>query len=616
MTLRSDPRYEEIASASWAQMAADLPRTLGRAARLGWNADHRALLRMAAAQLAVALASALLLAASTRVFSHFLTAAGPTDGLGDRLHQAMPALAVTVTAAAVRALADGYAQATAARLAPKVVRAADTATLLAATRAALSAYDTPGFETALEASERGAEATQELITDSQAMVSALAQLTTATAVAALLQPILLPLILLAVIPRGIAAVAAARIEHRAAYRTLSDQRLRSVLRSAITDRKTAAEIRAATMADFLIDQYGHISDRIEAHNAAAVTHAARIRLLGTTGTGLGTGLAWTALAALAATGHVPLPVAGTALMALHAASGSLASAVTIAARLFRSSLYLQDWKRFLTLADEHRAHRGGHQLNQVGPTVIRAQNLTYTYAGADQPALKDINLTLHRGEVVALVGENGSGKTTLATLLTGLLQPTTGTVTWDSTDLANADPTSIWSHVGMVPQTYTRWPMACRENITLGQPRTADDQAVHDAAAAAGADTTIAALPEGLDTLLARPWWGGHDLSGGHWQRLAIARAFYRDPAVLILDEPTSALDARAENQVFTRLRALAAGRTTVFVTHRLANVRSADRIIVLDHGLIREQGTFDELLNQAGLFAELYKLQQDNPAS
>lgn len=135
---------------------------------------------------------------------------------------------------------------------------------------------------------------------------------------------------------------------------------------------------------------------------------------------------------------------------------------------------------------------------------------------------------------------------------------------------------------------------------------------MHAAAAAAGADTVIAALPHGLDTSLARSWWGGHDLSGGQWQRIAVARAFHRDAPVLVLDEPTAAMDARAEHRIYTRLKALAAGRATIFVSHRLANTRVADRIIVLDRGRIAEQGTFDDLLTASGAFAEMYKLQEN----
>ncbi|WP_344027137.1 ATP-binding cassette domain-containing protein [Streptomyces luteireticuli] len=265
------------------------------------------------------------------------------------------------------------------------------------------------------------------------------------------------------------------------------------------------------------------------------------------------------------------------------------------------------------MAKPWACRRGTAQVTEGGPQVISATNVSFTYPGAAEPALKDISLDLKRGEVVALVEENGSGKTALAKVLTGLFLPTSGTVAWDGINLADADPVGVLAHLALVPQDYTRWPLAARENITLGQPHAEGDTAVHAAAEAAGADTVIAALPDGLDTSLARSWWGGHDLSGGQWQRVAVARAFHRDGAVLVLDEPTAALDARAEHRIFTRLKNLAGSRATVFITHRLANARLADRIIVLDHGRIAQTGTFDELVTQgAGIFFELYKLQED----
>ncbi|GDY71326.1 hypothetical protein SAV31267_008110 [Streptomyces avermitilis] len=184
---------------------------------------------------------------------------------------------------------------------------------------------------------------------------------------------------------------------------------------------------------------------------------------------------------------------------------------------------------------------------------------------------------------------------------------------WDDTDLATADAESVWRHVGLVPQQHGHWPLAARENITLGQPRGHTDERVWDAAERVGMADVLRGLPDQLSTLLARSVWGGHELSGGQWQRLACARAMYREPAVLVLDEPTSEMDARGEHQIFRELRAMAPDRITVVVTHRLDNVRMADRVLVLDHGRIREEGSFDELVAADGsLLAELYELSQD----
>jgi ATP-binding cassette subfamily B protein len=366
------------------------------------------------------------------------------------------------------------------------------------------------------------------------------------------------------------------------------------------------------MAGFLTRQYRLVSGRLEAEQLTATRKALVVQGIGDALTALGTAANWGVLVLLVASGRMDLAVAGTAALAVRTCGAALSTTVRAGARLFRTSMSLDDWARFLTVAKPWTTRRGTAHLCEDGPQVITARNVSFTYPGADNPALDGINLDLKRGEVLALVGENGAGKSTLARLLTGLYLPTTGSVTWDTVDLADADPASVLSKVALVPQDYTRWPLAARENITLGQPRPEGDTAVHAAAEAAGADTVIAHLPHGLDTSLARSWWGGHDLSGGQWQRIAVARAFHRDAPVLVMDEPTAALDARAEHRIYTRLKALAAGRTTVFITHRLANTRLADRIIVLNKGRISEMGTYQELIEQAGGFFEMLTLQED----
>jgi ATP-binding cassette subfamily B protein len=299
-----------------------------------------------------------------------------------------------------------------------------------------------------------------------------------------------------------------------------------------------------------------------------------------------------ALTGLLLTGRIEPAAAGTAVVALRTAAGALTTLTRAAARIFRAGLFLDDWAAFLLEAAHHRIRRGTRGLPELGPDVIRAHGVTFTYPGTDRPAVTDVNLDLKRGEVVALVGENGSGKTTLVHLLTGLYLPDTGTITWDGTDLADADPATVWSQVAMTPQNYTRWPLTARENITLGRPHDSGDQAVLDAARSSGADHVLNQLPHGLDT--------------------SLARSFHADTPLHVFDEPTAALDARAERQVFNQFKHLAQGRTALVITHRLTNARCADRVVVMDTGRIVEAGTYEELLRRpGGLFAELHRLQE-----
>ena len=524
---------------------------------------------------------------------------------------AAPALIVVAAATGVRAGADALAVYASARLAPEVATEADLQILAAAPRVELEAYDRPGFADRLQAAGRGAEATENLIGDAQALVAALGQLIAAASVLALLHPVLLPLLVLAVVPKGAAAVTTARIQHRADHQNIADTHLRYLLRHYATHQRTAAEVRATTMAAFLADWYQEITDRIKAtHRRAAprvLRHPARRR---GERPHARRGLGRPRL--VAATGRMDLALAATAVVAVRTSTGALTSLVLAAARLFRTSLYLEDWQAFLDRAKDLCTVRGSRVIPVGAPSEIRAEHVSYTYPGAAAPAVDDVSLTLRRGELVALVGENGSGKTTLSALLTGLRIASAGTVTWDGTDLAEADPHTVWSKVGLVPQDYTRWPMDLRANIHLGRPRSESDALLLDAARAAGAESVIAHVPQGLDTLVAGSHWGGTDLSGGQWQRIAVARAFYRDAAMLMLDEPTSTMDPRAEYLVIRRFKELAAGRTAVFVTQGLENARIADRIVVLDRGRVREEGDFQTLVARDGLFAELYRLAQD----
>lgn len=238
--------------------------------------------------------------------------------------------------------------------------------------------------------------------------------------------------------------------------------------------------------------------------------------------------------------------------------------------------------------------------------------MTHHYPGKAEPAVNGVSLTLRRGEILAIVGENGSGKSTLTRLITGILLPDKGRVLWDGVDLAGARPESVWSRTALVPQDFACWPLRTRENITLGQPRTDDDEPVWEAVEAVGMREAIEGLPHGLDTLLAREIYGGVELSGGQWQRLACARALYRRTPLLILDEPTSQMDPRGEHRIFLEIKRIAARRMTIVVTHQLENTRFADRIIVMRQGRIVEQGSYDELVSGGGLFAELVALAKD----
>ena len=291
-----------------------------------------------------------------------------------------------------------------------------------------------------------------------------------------------------------------------------------------------------------------------------------------------------------------------------------------------SASLVEDWssiahlRDFLALDSERRSldraiKRSPNPLGQG----IQLNGLGFTYPGSDRPALSGINLTIRPNEHVALVGENGAGKTTLVRLLLGLYSPTEGRITVDGIDLADLDPDEWRQRATAIFQDFAHYPTTPFENIAYADPsllgdETASQVAIHprvaSAAAQAGADAFIDALPFKYATPLGKEWEGGAELSIGQWQRLAIARAYLRDAQIIALDEPTAALDPRAEAEVYNHFSRASAGRTAILVSHRLGSARMADRIIVLREGLVVEEGDHDSLLREEGEYARMFRLQ------
>lgn len=244
---------------------------------------------------------------------------------------------------------------------------------------------------------------------------------------------------------------------------------------------------------------------------------------------------------------------------------------------------------------------------------IAFENVGFRYPGKESWALRHLSFTLKAGETLALVGENGAGKTTIVKLLTRLYDPNEGRITIDGIDLKDFDVDDLRAHVGAIFQDFMRFNFTAGQNIGVGLVEEIDNEArVAAAAKDSLADQLIARMPEGYGQMLGRGFASGFDLSGGEWQKIAIARAYFRDAEVLILDEPTAALDARAEAGVFDRFRNLSAAKSTLLISHRFTTVRMADRILVLENGEIIESGNHAELIALGGRYAELFELQAE----
>ncbi|MFB8247558.1 ATP-binding cassette domain-containing protein [Streptomyces sp. NPDC055952] len=596
-----------LAQVGFRRMGAQIPAVLARIVRLSWRTDRRAVQLLFGCQLVTGVSAAVVLAATARAMQPILGG----GSAGQRLRDALPALLVVALAAATSRAAGAVAAYAERRITPQLITRTDTALVEAVCRVEAAAYTEDGFSDRYEAAEMGVIRTQVMVGDAQRFLSALIRMVTAGGVLSVLNLLMLPLLLLAVLPAGVGAVLTARVDYEIHYANIADRNVRGMMRWWATTSKYGDEVRANSMTDYLVHWYRTLSDRCDRRTLAAAPRTLRIALLCAAAGGAFLVAAWGALAWLAVTGRIDLAVAATAVIAVQTTLAALSQVVVNGAAVFHTSLYLGDMQAFLDDAAARAPRRGPGRLT-APVEEIRLEDVVHRYPGTDKPAVDHVSLTLRRGQILAVVGANGSGKSTLTRLLTGIYLPDKGTVTWNGTPLADLDPETVWRRTGLVPQIFAQWPLRVRENITLGQPRTHDDLPVWEAVDAVGLREAVEDLPGGLDTLLSREVFGGSELSGGQWQRIACSRALYRRPELLILDEPTSQMDPRGEHRIFEKIRSVAADRITIVITHRLENTRVADHVVVMEHGRITEQGHYDDLVHAGGTFAELLALSQD----
>ncbi|MFJ5306077.1 ABC transporter ATP-binding protein [Streptomyces sp. NPDC088350] len=595
---------------SFRAMVTRLPAMLRSSFRLAWQADPRAARVVLAAEAGRGAMQAVSLLAVNSVLGRLITG----GAIADRLRGAAPALVTMAAVMLVGALLRAASTYATGRLEPKVERVATELYLERAAAVELSAIEDHAFHKLLDTAQYGAMSARHMISYATHVMNALISLIAAAGVLTVLHPALLPLLATMTLPSAWGALTNARRHYESFHAWVQHVRAGRLIGSLLTEPEAAPEIRVHGVGPFLLHHFHKMSESAEAEQARLARLTARTGLIAATWTGLATAATYATLGGLLLSGAMALSVAGTAVIAIRTGSASLDNLVLAVNQLHEEALFVGDLQKLHEEAAERTIPVGGAALPE-DPREVRFENVTFSYPGeSTHPALDDVTLALPLGRIIALVGENGSGKTTLVKLLAGLYRPDRGRILWDGVDAATADRHQLADRIAMVAQNFKRWPFTARVNVAVGRssaPLT--DERLADAVAEAGAEDVVADLPRGLDTLLARHFSGGHELSGGQWQRLGIARAAYRRGRVLIVDEPTAALDARAELEVFEKIRALAGtGQTVVLITHRLASVRHADLVHVLDQGRLVESGTPDELLASGGVYAELYALQAD----
>jgi ATP-binding cassette, subfamily B, bacterial len=430
-------------------------------------------------------------------------------------------------------------------------------------------------------------------------------------------PWLLVLLAVAVVPSLLGETHFASLGYSLLYSWTPERRLLDYLRYVGASDVSAKEVKLFGLSDFLVGRYDQLSREFyEVNKALAVRRSLVSSLLATVGT-LGYYGAYVVIIYLTVIGHRG-PAGVFTIGVLTFLTGSFRQSRDLIQRVllsltqvFEQSLYLDDLFSFLALEPRVRSQPGARAV----PVPIRQglvfEDVGFRYPGSETWAVRHLEFALQPGERIALVGENGAGKTTLAKLLVRLYDPTEGRILLDGVDLREYDIDSVRRNVGVIFQDFVRYDLIMRENIAVGNIEQREDEPrLQTAAERSLADSVARRLAGRYDQMLGRRFEGGVELSGGEWQKVALARAYMRDAQLLILDEPTAALDARAEYQVFLRFSELTAGKMAVLISHRFSTVRMADRILVLRGGELAEQGTHDELVARGGLYAELFQLQ------
>jgi ATP-binding cassette subfamily B protein len=427
-------------------------------------------------------------------------------------------------------------------------------------------------------------------------------------------PPLVPLVALATLPLLASTLYTSRQVYYFEYALTPHSRERMYLTDLLTERDTAKELRVFGSTRFLQKRYRVLSDERIERLRVFLRKRLVVALSGNFATAVGSALALGSLGLLLTSNRISVASAVTAGIAMQMLASRLSSITGGIGKLIEAGLFLDDYRDFLRLGEEET--RSSAALERRAPSTnrfegLRLESVSFTYPSTGVEVLEDIDLEIAPGEVVALVGENGSGKTTLVKLICQLYGPSAGRMVWNGSDVAELDPVAVRSRMTVLFQDYIQYHLTARDNIVLGRvDGEPDDAAVIAAARQSGAEGLIERLPEGYDTRLGRQFAGGHELSIGQWQRLALARAIFRGGDFLVLDEPTASLDPRAEHDLFEQMRNLAQGKSVLLVSHRFSSVRSADRIYVMHAGRITESGSHDELMARGGHYAELFRLQ------
>jgi ATP-binding cassette, subfamily B, bacterial len=395
------------------------------------------------------------------------------------------------------------------------------------------------------------------------------------------------------------------------YKETPEERERQYMGDLLAQPRTTKEIRAYVLADYLLGRHRDLSEALFKQRERMFRAGTSISLLSGLTAGTALALAYAFVAVQGVSGAIDPGGVVLVIGAFTSVAGTLGQVSSTFVAVDQHTTFLDDYFSFLAIEPLVPTPINPSPSPKTFKDGIEFDNVTFSYPGGTEPAVEGLNLRIRGGELIALAGENGAGKSTLVKLLLRFYDADQGAVRVGGVDVREMSPEALRSRVGVLFQDYASYELTVRENVAMGRPDVSiDDGRVIEALQDARSEWLLKKMPNGLDSKVGRLFEGGHDLSGGEWQRLALARLMYRDADIWILDEPTSSLDPEAEAAIFAELKENLKGRIGLVISHRFSTVRIADRIAVIAGGRVTELGSHEELLAAQGRYAQLFELQ------
>jgi len=576
--------------------------------RLVWQAAPRLVASSLAGRIVVALLPVSALWVSKLIVDLAVKAATHPGPIPSRLWWLVAAEFVLAGTGGVLGRAIGYCE---ARLADEFSREVNLRVMRHAMSLDLQSFEDPSFYDTLERARVQASDRVSLLNALGNLVQqTVALISFSIGVIFFSVPVFL-LLIVSLIPAFVGETHFAFLGYSLAHRLTPLRRELDYIRTLGTSKESAKETQLFALGQHLWDRFARANQTLIARNRELQVQRLRLgALLSLVGL-LGFYGAYTFVVVRTLQGHLTIGTLTFLAGALAGTSGQMQAVFAIFAGIADQALFLSDLRQFFAVTPTIRAKNDGLPVPRPIRDGFEFKKVSFSYPDSDRLVLDRLDLRIAPEERIALVGENGQGKTTFVKLLTHLYEPSSGQILLDGIDLREYSIEDLHRQIGVIFQDFVRYDMSARENIGLGQvDQLANERRVLEAAWSSHAIEVLDRLPAGLDQILGRRFDGGVELSGGEWQRIALARAYMRDAQILILDEPTAALDAAAEHDLFARFAGLTEGRMAVLISHRFSTVRMCDRIVVLEQGRVREQGSHEQLIRRNGRYANLFQLQ------